>query len=165
MATGGTKAPIWGALDGAAQEYADAKQLFDEARLSFEVAKKKLEVTKQLAADFMAPHEWATWLENHSAIRYAGASLGDAVTEYVTKDTLRYLRDVDEEHFDSRTVYSLENLRQELTRGGFEFRTLAPLRELNAGLINLAGIEKTGEYYGAANTEELRDQIKREREE
>lgn len=50
---------------------------------------------------------------------------------------------------------TLERLQEALERGGFEFRTAAPLREVNAGLIHLDGIVKDGGRYKAADSDEI----------
>jgi hypothetical protein len=61
-------------------------------------------------------------------------------------------------------LYTLENLRRGLTARGFEFRTLTPLREINAALMNLSGITRHPKdgHYMAENWKELAVQAKGE---
>ena len=165
MAQDTRKEPLWNELDVAAAGYAKAKQAFDYARVSFEVAKRRLEVTKQLASQVVPSMEWYDWLQAHVAVRYAGMSIGEAVLDYVRRSTYDFYENATAEEFEGNVpIFGLENFRSELIRGGFEFRTLTPLRELNAALINLSGVKKDGDWYKAANLDEIKGNVKRQQE-
>ncbi|MCH8901511.1 MAG: hypothetical protein IIC88_04355 [Chloroflexi bacterium] len=125
-----TKASIWKELDGAITEYTVAKDAFDEVRVKFEVAKRRLEITKELASESMSSWEWEQWLRDHKSVSLAGLAVGDAILtllEWNTKDSIskELENGVPDEGF-SRPVLMLEQIRQGLVRGGFEFRSLTP---------------------------------------
>ena len=52
---------------------------------------------------------------------------------------------------------SLTQIQEALDRGGFEFRTSTPLREVNAALINLVGVKKDGDLYVCTDAEKYLD--------
>ncbi len=153
-------ATVWKELDGAAAEYGQAKRAFDAARVRYEVAKRRLEVTKELASEAMPAGEWGAWLHRHSDVKYAGVPIGEAILDHIKSDTRRFYENASDEEFDHTPIFRLDDIRGALARGGFEFKTLTPLREINAALINLAGVEKSGDYYRAGDADEVSKKIR-----
>ncbi len=152
-----TKASIWKELDSATAEYTVAKDVFDETRVKFEVAKRRLEVTKQLASEAITSWEWEQWVREHKSVSFAGLAVGEAVLALLERETRDSIREqlekgVVDKGF-TRPALMLEQIRQHLIRGGFEFKGLTPLREINAAVLNKAGIEQTDELYFLSDEE------------
>ena len=147
---------LWIELDTAAKGYGEAKESFDAARIRFEVAKRRLEATKEVASEVMPQEEWKRWLADHSSVKYAGMAIGEAAADFVVESTCAFFDEADSKTIGHEPFFRLEDIRQGLIRGGFEFRTLGPNRELHAALIRQAGVEKRGDQYLASERDRFR---------
>lgn len=154
---------IWQELDAATKEYGEAKNLFDGARIRFEVAKRRLEATKQLASEVIPQAVWENWLSSHRPVKYAGASIGEAAVDYILSATHDFYENATDSQFDHRPLFRLDDIRQGLVRGGFEFRTLTPNRELHASLIKQTEVKKEYDYYVAMNAAEIAAKVAEQR--
>ena len=142
-------------LNAAADEYAAAKAEFDRSQIRYEVAKKRLAVTKTFASDVMTPSEWGDWLLRHHKVRFAGVTIGEAIVEALRGHASRIAWEGAMAGEGTEEVgMKLEGILKALRAGGFEFRGLTPLREINAALINVTGVRKLDEE-GAYTVENL----------
>jgi len=144
-------------LDKAAQEYQRTKTLYDRARVDFEMAEGQFTRTKELASEMMTKLDWYHWQSDHPTVRYAATQIGPTIIQVLGDQAwlgaLEFLQGNVEQYLPALFIESIAN---ELETGGFDFRSTSPLREINAALINLAGVLKTdqGAYY-VANTNEI----------
>ena len=137
-------------LDQTSAEYIAAKDEFDSARVGYEVAREKFASVRRIAKDALSKHEWQFWLLEHANVQYSGLKIGEAIIQalesYAWTAASRF-------HGKEQTVpifdpsMTLEHLQRALEYGGFEFRTTTPLREVNAGLMNLAEVTKEENGY------------------
>jgi hypothetical protein len=100
-------------------------------------------VTKELATEVMTPNEWKQWLHTNERVRYVGVETGPAVLEVLRNYALEvlFVHHVTEERPVDVSL-NLDEIIGRLRAGGFEFRSGAPLREVNAALMKLQGVEK-----------------------
>jgi len=130
-------------LDKASKEYVVAKEEFDAARVSYEVARETFTRVRQLARAILSNDDWWHWAATHSSVQYTGLKIGDAIIEALENRAFDAALDYWSSQ-GSREFYpalTLEALQEEMERGGFEFRSSAPLREVNAALINLDPVQ------------------------
>lgn len=155
-------------LDRAAQEYVTAKANLERARIAFEMARTKFTGIRQLAAQMLAGRDWGEWQRNHLGIRFAGMPPGDAIVFVLRSHAYTQAMS----HFSSsgKLKFSpsmpLANIVSTLEQGGFEFRSSAPLREVNAALVNLKNVTKLESgRYEAADAKDLFEMVRKSVEE
>lgn len=124
---------IWAELERATAEYLQAKHAFEQAQILFESAKEKFSGIKRLASEILDPVSLFQWQQSHPVVQYAGMSIGDVILAVLRGRALS----------SDKAEMMLHEIVETLNAGGFEFKTPSPLREVNAALINLEGVEKT----------------------
>ena len=140
-------------LDDAASEYTDAKSSYDVALIKYEMAREKFAKIKELAIAMLGASDWLSWVFTHEEFKYVGIQLGDAINA-----ALRVHAHFEASTFEPkgksefRPVLNLDAITRKLENGGYEFRSSAPQREVNAALINLGGVLK-GKYGGYQTTD------------
>ena len=142
-------------LEKTSAEYRDAIRNLQRVRGQFEAAREKFTGIRRLASEMLTSYDWYQWREKHPSVRYAGMSIGEAVLEalegHAYASAFRHV--VHEEEFSPD--YTMQELLPALESGGFDFQTATPLRELNAALINLKGVEKRGTDFRVSNADEI----------
>lgn len=154
--------PITEELRRDAEEYSAAKEDLKRSRVRFEIAKKRIAATKELAREVMGDKEWQQWRAKTDDVKYIGVPIGKAI-EQVLRDHAHQCVFM-HTHVDptqaGTVALSLEQIAEVLDKGGFEFRSIAPLREVNAALINLNGIVKVaGNKYQPTDLEDIIVQV------
>jgi hypothetical protein len=155
-------------LDRAADEYMFAKDAYEEARVQFEAARDKFASVRNLATQMLTTYDYSNWELQHQQVRYAVMGIGDAITSvlrsHAFSSAFRHVHTPDQ--YPYAPFLSLEQIADALERGGFEFRTTATGREINAALINLASVQKdrSGKY-ALAGAEEVLEMAKNLKEE
>lgn len=154
-------------LDRAALEYVTAKNNFERARIAFEVAKTKFAGIRQLATHMLSPQDWAAWHQRNQGIRFAAISTGDAVMIVLRSHAYNQAL----AHFNSGGKHKfapampLQAIATTLEQGGFDFQSSAPLREINAALINLQNVTKTESgLYEASDAQSLFEMVRKSKE-
>jgi len=144
-------------LDQTSEEYIIAKDAFDSARIEYEAAKEKFASMRRLAISVLSRDDWYRWRAEHENVQYSGLKIGDAIAEVLETRAM----DSASEHWksDCKTPYrpamSLDAIQETLERGGFEFRSATPLREVNAAVINLDRAKKDGQGYKYSRSDEV----------
>jgi hypothetical protein len=132
-------------LNAVAAEYVVAKENYENARVHFETAREKFASIKNLAVQMLTTYDWAQWQAQNQDVRYAAMAVGDAILDclrsYASQAAAYHLEAPAYRPFDP--FMALDAIASDLERGGFEFRTTATGREVNAALINLAGVKKS----------------------
>ncbi len=131
-------------LDKCAVEYRAAKDQFEKARVEFEIAREKLTGVKQLAANMLTDSEYRNWGWNHLDVVHAGVPIGDAISyalwNHAWDNAVECYKNIEECPY--APDLSLDRISDDLEKGGFDFRTSTPLREINGALLQLKGVEK-----------------------
>jgi len=133
-------------LDSAATNYAEARVELETARTRFEIAKQRLNTVRELSRDIMNGTTYWNIMGKHPDVAYAGATLGDAVNRVLRNFGYGAFYSIYEEldklkKFEVPYMH-LAQIVAALDKGGFDFTSAYPTREVNAALIHLAGIEK-----------------------
>ena len=150
---------IEAALEKVSREYQAAKARFNAARIDFETIREQLAATKKLALQVVTLQEWHAWLdttEDGQAIAYAGLPIGEAILGVLRAhvyDQAERVADT-KKSAEFKPWMTLSEITRALENGGFEFKSVTPLREVNAALIRLAGVEKSGHRYQIEKTDE-----------
>ena len=162
-------AAIWSELDQSAQALERAKADHQRAFVKYEAAREKFRLVRQLAVPMMTGLDWAMWQQGHPGVKYAAIDLAAAILEvlrlqaYAASNTVVYKPDNLPKPPEYNPWLGLENITLQLEEGGFDFRTTAPLREVNAALLNMEGRDKhptkPGEY-AIANARLILDFVK-----
>lgn len=145
-------------LDRAADDYDIAKREFDRARVEFEAARERLTSVKVMAEQMLTTADWWGWQNSHPEVRYAAMSAGDAIITllrmYAYQVATAHLMQPDTRSYDP--YLALDQIAGALESGGFEFRSTATGREINAALINLTGVKKSGDgKYAIAESDQI----------
>jgi len=149
-------------LNKTGDEFRRAKENYDAARVDYEAAREKFLVVRRLALGVLSKEDWYSWRMSRTNVQYTGLKIGEAIIEALETHAVESAR----EHFYKkdnppfRPVMSLEEIQEAMERGGFEFRTTTPLREVNAALINLDGVKKEAHGYKSALAEEILKMMK-----
>lgn len=144
-------------LDKAAENYLSARELLEEARVRFRAASESLATTRRMADDLLTSRDLYTWREAHPEVQYAGMGAAYAINSFLSAEAHASAWDT----YETKKTYwpwrSLEQIVSGLERGGFEFRSATPGREINAALINLGTVAKHPEeaLYAIADAEEI----------
>lgn len=154
-------------LDRAAMDYVDAKKNFERARIAFEMARTKFTGIRQLAGQMLLPQDWVAWHQRHLGVRFAAMPTGDAIITVLRSHAYSQAT----VHFNSNgkqkfaPAMSLQAIATTLEQGGFEFQSSAPLREINAALINLQNVTKTESgLYETNDAQSLFEMVRKSRE-
>lgn len=146
---------ILGELNRAAMDYIYAKASYETTRVTFEAAREKFAGVKRLASEMLTSMDWYMWRQEHPNAMYAAMPIGEAILEVLDNHTYAVAFAYAEGGADKfRPFMSMEKIVEALESGGFEFRSTSPLREVNAALINLAGVTKTSSGYQRDDAEE-----------
>jgi len=142
-------------LEKTSNEYSAAIQNLQRARGQFEAAREKFTGIRRLASEMLTSYDWYKWREKSPGVRYAGMSIGEAVLEALEGRAYAsaFSHVVHQEEFSPDMT--MDALLPALESGGFDFQTATPLRELNAALINLKGVEKRGNAFRVSNANEI----------
>lgn len=145
-------------LDRAVYEYTTAKETFDDAQVRFEAARARFAGVRQLATAALSSPGWWKWNREHPNVKYAALPIGEAILSVLQNQAWQAATS----HVEDRTKpfmpwMNLDKIIEELDEGGFDFRTAAPLREVNAALIRLEGTQKDElhNWYTVADLEEV----------
>jgi hypothetical protein len=151
-------------LDRTADEYSAAREEFDAARVRYEVARDKFASVRRLAINVLSTQDWWNWRNSHESVQYTGLKLGEAISDALEN----HAYDAAVQYWTARAhaargnnkpeyspVMPLERIQETLERGGFEFRTTTPLREVNAALINAPTVKKEKHGFKAARADEV----------
>jgi len=131
-------------LNVSGSEYNEAKSSYDVARVKYEMAREKFAKTKELATIMLGAVEWMQWQSIHEDLRYVGSQLGDAITQTLRSYAYEMASTFDPKgKQEYQPALFLGSITQRLEDGGYDFRSSAPQREVNAALINLGGLLKT----------------------
>ncbi len=153
-------------LDRTVAEYITAKDQFDSTRIAYEVAREKFAGVRRLAASVLSSTDWWSWRYDHANVRYTGLKISDAIVEALQDRAFTAA----EIHHNSggkkpyQPGMNLEELQDAMERGGFEFRTATPLREVNAALIQLDRTRVTKDekmrLYRLADADEILEMLR-----
>lgn len=137
-------------LDRAAEDYVEAKNEFEGARVRFGVARERFASIKRLAAAMLPSWEFYEWQGNHPNVQYAASPIGEAILSVLQGTAYsRALQHLEKKKGAYWPWMSMDSIIDTLESGGFDFRTTTPAREVNAALIRLEGVrkhEKKGVY-------------------
>lgn len=134
---------VWAELQRDASEFQDARTRFEQARYQVEIARRRYAATMKLADETMTAEDRRLWYESHPNMEYLGRKIGDAIDTalmgYAFDQAKAYVTG-DVPNFDP--ALTIDAIMMLLERGGFEFSSVTPLREINGALINLKYIKK-----------------------
>lgn len=135
-------------LDKSAGEYLQVKQQYEMARIAFEAARERFSGVRRLANEVLTPEDWFDWKFKNESVQLAALPIGEAIMEGFWSHTFDTAYAHVVKHKEFKPQMSLHELCQLLEKGGYDFRTTTPLREINGALMNLNGLVKleTGEY-------------------
>jgi hypothetical protein len=140
-------------LERVAAEYVENQKQYQGAHVHFQAARERFASIKRIASEMLAFNDWYDWQASHSHVRYAAMTIGEAIREALHVRAFDAAAAVVHSVESARANFSpgmtLEQIADALEKGGFEFRTSTPKREVNAALIKLDGITKntkTDEY-------------------
>jgi hypothetical protein len=140
-------------LERVAAEYVENQKQYQAAHVHFQAARERFASIKRIASEMLAFNDWNDWQAGHSNVRYAAMTIGEAIREALQVRAFDAAAAVAPSPESAREHFSpgmtLEQIAEALEKGGFEFRTSTPKREVNAALIKLDGITKnakTEEY-------------------
>jgi hypothetical protein len=144
-------------LNQSSEEYATAREEFDSARIEFEVKREKFATVRRLAQAVLSSADWWHWRAEHENVQFTGLKIGEAIAEALENHAYgrAFLYHQQKSTAPFRPTLTLEQLQEAMERGGFEFRTTTPLREVNAALINLEGVRREADGYMATNADEI----------
>lgn len=143
-------------LNKASEEYVRAREAFDAARVEYDVAREKFASVRRLAANVLSGSEWWHWRFTHDSVQFTGLKIGEAIVEALEGHAYASAWKHYEKNEPYRPAMTLEQLQDTLERGGFEFRSTAALREVNAALMNLPKVERAGASgYRVKNHDEI----------
>lgn len=137
-------------LDRAANEYTEALSDFESARIRYEAARERFASVRRIANDVLGFSDWFDWRWKNKSVLYAALDVGDAIKEALRARALDMALDCSSDsgrQFDPSMT--LDEIHDALESGGFEFKSTAGRREVNAALMKLNGvtkIEATGKY-------------------
>lgn len=147
---------IYEELEKTSTEYIATRQKFERIRVEYEAARERFAGVRRLASEMLTTRDSWFWKSKHPNIHYVGMTIGDAIVR-VLED-----RAYDSAFEHARNpkhvflpVMSIHQLLGTLESGGFEFQTTAPLREVNAALINLKGVSKTARGFKVSDAEQI----------
>jgi len=90
------------------------------------------------------------WYENYPHVKYAGMPIGEAILAFLREKAVDAAVAYHNKEAKTFQPYVFSNrIIEGLDEGGFDFRSTAPLREVNAALMKLNGVkknEKSGRY-------------------
>ena len=139
-------------------DYSQAKEQYDTARIAYEVAREKFASVRRLATAVLSRSDWWTWRTEHEIVQYTGLKIGEAIVEALYDCAYTSAWGHHHKNKPYEPAMTLEELQESMERGGFEFRTTAPLREVNAALIQFVRDErvvKEGRNYRLADSDEV----------
>lgn len=147
-------------LNQASQEYLAAKEQYDEARVTYEVAREKFASVRRLAFNVLSSRDWWGWRGANESVQYTGLKLGDAILfvleSYAYERTTPYWTAIARgEKAIYRPGMTIDSIQEALERGGFEFRTSTPKREVNAALINTTSVKKEKGLFSSVRADEI----------
>lgn len=132
-------------LDRVAAEYAEAQRAWESARVHFKAARERFASIKRIASDMLAINDWYQWQEAHSNVRYAAMTVGEAIREALQVHTFSAAHEIADSDDPSPERFepslTLDQIANMLEAGGFEFKTAAARREVNAALMRLDGVK------------------------
>lgn len=154
---------ILGELDDAAKEYDDVKRQFEMSRVRFEVARERFAKTKELASVMMGHRDWFEWQSIHPNVKYAGSPLGDTIVGILYSNAWETAEIfVEKKSPGYQPSLSLESIARILEEGGYEFKSIAPMRETNAALMKLKGVMKNSiGWYQVDNADGILEELKK----
>ena len=142
-------------LNKASEEYVATREAFDAARIEYDVAREKFASVRRLAGNVLGPSDWWSWRFTHDTVQFTGLKIGEAIVEALQGHAYSSAW----KHYHRKEPYrptmTLEQLQETIERGGLEFRSGAPLREVNAALMNLPRVERVGVGYRVKDYEEI----------
>lgn len=149
-------------LQNAAHEYATAKMVYDTIRIRYEVARESFARIKEMASERMSAVEWVGWQAQNPTVKFAATQIGPAVIQVLEG---RAWQAAGEHLGGSAATYwpycTLDTIVGELEKGGFDFSSTAPKREVNAALINLGGVVKyEPNWYAIETFDSILEQLK-----
>jgi hypothetical protein len=131
-------------LHTAGDEYGLGREQFETSKIRFDAARERFAGVRRLAATVLSPADWWMWRTAHRNVRYAGLKIGEAIVRALED----YAFDAALRHLSAGAPFDPAMTREEiaatLEEGGFEFRSSAVLREVNAALIHLPNIHRRG---------------------
>ena len=144
-------------LEAATDEYDDRKKEFEIARVKYEVARERFAKTKEMARSMMGYRDWGQWQADNPDVKFSGTQLGNAIIEILSSTAWKAAEAFTENKSNAfQPSVSLESIARELEEGGYEFKSIAPMREANAALIKLKGVTKnTWNWYFANDADEI----------
>ncbi len=130
-------------LNNAAYDYQRARDEYQRAQLAYDLGRERLVSLKKLGAEVMGWLPWYQWLQEHEEVRFTGESMGDAVLNLlrnqIHEEATKAANDPNAKYLPWVNV---DKIVEALEAGGYEFKSIAPQREVNAALINLSGVTK-----------------------
>lgn len=151
-------------LDAAASAYIRAKDVFERHRVQFDTERHRFMGVRELARGVMSEAHWARWRSEHPQVRYAAMPIGEAILaalyDYAWN---RAQREYDGDS-EATPYCEMDDIIRLLEKGGFDFRSTTPGREVNAALRNLAGIDRAKDgSYAVANYDRVLADVEKER--
>lgn len=152
-------AAIYDELDKAFGDYRATKETFVDAKVRYESSRERFSGIRKLAADMLTTSQWSAWVEKHPAAKYVGMPIGNAIKETLETNANEwawtYVSETDPTKKHYWPFMGVERIAEVLERGGYEFRSLTPLREVNAALMKLDGVTKKGGLYKIATADRI----------
>lgn len=148
-------------LEKCAKEYQATKEQLDKAEIEYDAAREKFSYVRRRASDLMSAQEWWAWRLAHSHVLYAGMPIGEAIDDVLWgtawDSAFAIVNNKSKRAFDPTMTF--QEIYKELDKGGFEFRTPSPLREINAAMMQLKNVVKfeQGKYMRADAENVLND--------
>jgi hypothetical protein len=139
---------VWADLERDVKEFAEAKWQYEQARYQLAVARERFAATKRVANGVMTFHDWDLWQERHPEVKYTGMAIGEAIESMLHdkafKEAIAFAKGERDKFIPG---VRRDDLIIDLERGGFEFKTITPLREIHAALIHLKHVKEGGHGY------------------
>ena len=143
-----THVAILNKVESAIEEYKAALAAYEVARLEFTLARERYVRTKELAFAMMTLQEKWEWSQAHPELQFMRGSVGEAIDSVIFNACIRQCMAFVAGKAESYVPrFSVDQLVDALRRGGFEFKSATPGREVNAALMRLKDIEKNGLDY------------------
>src|SRR5204863_5288489 len=113
-------------LDRVSAEYVETQKQYEAARVHFMAARERFASIKRIAADMLAWGDWYDWQEEHSNVRYAAMTIGEAIREGLRVrafDAAAAAGQSADPKAKFQPGMTLDDIVDALTSGGFEFRS------------------------------------------
>jgi hypothetical protein len=104
--------------------------------------------------------DWYIWRMEHERVQFTGLKIGEAISDLLesfayNRASEYWARASKGERQTYNPAMGLEQIQEELEKGGYEFRSTSALREVNASLINSLDVRKERHFFKHARADEI----------